>query len=185
MIGDDDADILVLELCNDILDILDRDRIYPRERLVKKDEFRIYGEGSRYFAASPLSSGKLDSEALAHLRKIELVNEGFKFILALSLGHGGHLHDAQDVVLDAHLPENAGLLWEIADSFLGSFVHRKAGDVLVIEEHSPGIRDYLSGDHVEACCLSRSVRAEKADYFALVNLHGHAFHDGPDSIFLN
>ena len=54
VVGDDDADILVLELGDNVLDVLDRDRVNSRERLIQKDEFRIDGKGPGYFAASSL-----------------------------------------------------------------------------------------------------------------------------------
>jgi len=63
----DDSDITVLEFCDDILDILDGDGVNAGERLVKKDESGVHGEGAGDFAAAPLTTGELDSEGLSDL----------------------------------------------------------------------------------------------------------------------
>ena len=56
MVSDNDADIAVFELGDDVLDILDCNRVDSCERLIQKNEFRIDGKGAGNLAASPLSS---------------------------------------------------------------------------------------------------------------------------------
>ena len=67
VVGDDHADVLVLELGDDELYVFHCDRVNSGERLVQKDELRIYGQGAGYLAAAPFTTGKLDAEALAYL----------------------------------------------------------------------------------------------------------------------
>ena len=69
-----------------VLDILDGDRIDSCKRLVKEYELRVYGKRTGNLAAAALSSGKLDTLALAHLMEVELVEQVFKALLALLLG---------------------------------------------------------------------------------------------------
>ena len=73
VVCDDNSDILVFELGDDILDILDSNRVHTGKRLIEQDEFRVYGKCACNLATAALSSGKLDSLALADLMKIELV----------------------------------------------------------------------------------------------------------------
>ena len=83
------------------------------------------------------------------------------------------------------MTEDRSLLSKIADTLLGASEHRKPGDIFVIKEDLAGIRDHQSGHHIKACRLSSSVRTEKADDLALLDLHGDAFHDCPMTIFLD
>ena len=86
VVGDDDSDILVFELCDDVLDVFNRNWIDTGKRLIKQDELRIDGQGAGNLAAAALTTGKLDSLALAHLVEVELVEQIFKSLLALLLG---------------------------------------------------------------------------------------------------
>ena len=185
MVGDDDSDILVLELRDNILDVFDGNGVDAGERLVEKDELRVDGEGAGDFAAAPLSSGELDAEALAHLREIEFVDEGLQALFPLLAGHSRHLHHGHDVVLDGHFAEDGSFLGKIADTLLRTLEHRKSGDLLVVKVNPAGVRDYLSGDHIETRGLAGSVRAEETDYFTLFHFHGDAFDDSPDAVFLD
>ena len=185
MVGDDDTDVLVLQFRDDELDVLHGYRIHTGERFIQQDELRVDGKGAGDLAASSLTSGQLDSKALAHLREIELIDQILKSLLPLRLGHIRHLHHGHYVVLHRHLAEHGSLLRQIADSFLSSFVHRKLGDVLIIKEHTSSVRDNLSGDHIETGGLPCSVRTEEANNLSLVNLHRNAFHDSSDAIFLD
>ena len=69
LVGNDDSDIAVLQLGYDILNILNCDRIDTRERLVKKNEFRIDGKRTGYLTSAALTAGQLDTLALADLGK--------------------------------------------------------------------------------------------------------------------
>ncbi len=66
MVGDDHADVLVFEFGDDVLDIFNSDGVDTGERLVKENEFRVNCESASDFTTSSLSSGELDSEALAY-----------------------------------------------------------------------------------------------------------------------
>ena len=185
MVGDDDSDVLVLQLGDDVLDVLHGDRIDSRERLVQEDELRVDREGAGYFAAAPFTSGELDSETLADLREVEFVYQVLKSLLPFPLGHLGHLHHRHNVVFDRHLAEDGSLLREVADTFLSPLVHRKLGDVLVVQEYPSAVRNDLPRDHIEAGGLAGSVRTEEAYDLSLVDFHRDALHDRPDAVFLD
>ena len=78
MVSDNDTDILVFEFSDDILDILNGDRVDSSERLIKKDELRIDREGTRNLATTTLTSRKLDTLALADFMQIELIQKVFQ-----------------------------------------------------------------------------------------------------------
>ena len=56
VVSNDDADILVLELRNNILDILHRNRIDTGKRLIQKDELRVNGKGTGNLATAALAT---------------------------------------------------------------------------------------------------------------------------------
>jgi len=58
VVGDDDADVAVLELGDDVLDVLHGDGIDTREGFVQEDELRVHGEGAGDFAAAALAAGE-------------------------------------------------------------------------------------------------------------------------------
>ena len=186
MVGDDDSDILVLEFGDDVLDILYSDRVDTCKRFIEKDELRVDGQGAGYFATAALTTGKLDTLALADLVEVELIKKVFQTLLPLLLSELlGHLHDGHDVVLNAHVTEYRCLLSEVSDTLLGSLEHRKISDLLIVKEDSSGIRNDKSGDHIEAGRLSRSVRTEESNDLSLVHFHRNPFHNSSGAIFLN
>lgn len=77
VVGDDDADILVLQRSDDALDVFDSDRIDACERFVEQDEGRVDRYGTGDFGASPLAARQLDAEALAYFLKAELFDQRF------------------------------------------------------------------------------------------------------------
>ena len=78
VVGDDHTDILVFQFGDDELYVFDGDRVDSGERLVKQDELGVDGECPCNLAAASLASRELDSEALAYLREIELVDQAFQ-----------------------------------------------------------------------------------------------------------
>ena len=89
VVCDDDADILGLELGDDVLDVLDRYWVYTCERLVQEDELGVDGQGPCYLAAAALASGELDTVALAYLGETELIDQGLQAVASLLLGELG------------------------------------------------------------------------------------------------
>ena len=56
VVGDDYAYVLVLQLGDDVLDVLDGNRVDSGERLVKQDELGVYRKGAGNLAAASLAS---------------------------------------------------------------------------------------------------------------------------------
>ena len=184
MVGDDDADILVLEFGDDVLDILHGDGIHPRERFVQQDEFRVDGQGTGNLATPPLAARQLDAQALAHFREVEFVDERLQPFLPVGPGHIGHLHHGHDIVLHGHLAEDRSVLREITQTLLRALVHRQTGDVHIVQEDLSRVGDDLSGNHIETGGLSGPVGPEETDDFPLFHFHRHPFDDRPDAVFL-
>jgi hypothetical protein len=83
------------------------------------------------------------------------------------------------------MAEDRSLLGKIADSHLGTLVHRETGDLLIIKEYLAGVRNDESGDHIEAGSLSCTVRSEKSYDLSLLDFHRHTLHDCSRAIFLD
>ena len=114
------------------------------------------------------------------------VNETFQPFLAFRSGEfRTKFHHREDVVLNGHFAENGCILGQIPHSFLGAFVHRQIGDILVVEKYLAGIGDNLPGNHIEGCGLAGTVGTEETDDFSLGRLHRDPLHHGSDTVFLD
>ena len=132
------------------------------------------------------TSGKLDTLAFADLMEIELIQKILQTLLSLGFRELlGHLHNGHYIVFHGHMSEHGSLLCEIADSHLGTLVHRKTGDLLIVKEYLSRIRHNKSGNHIEAGSLSGTVRTEEAYDLSLIHLHRYPFHYSPGSVFLD
>ena len=74
VVGDDDADVLVLQRADNALDILHGNGVHTGEGLVEQDEFRVDGDGTGNLGTAPLAAGELDTLALADLLQAELLD---------------------------------------------------------------------------------------------------------------
>ena len=185
VVGDDHADVHRLEFGDDMLDVLDGDRVDAGEGFVEEDEFRVDGQGAGDFAAAALTAGELDALVLADFLETELVDQRLEPVEAVFLVEAGHFHDREDVVLHAHRAEDRGFLRQIADAFLGALVHRKAGDLLFAEEDAPVVGLDQAGDHIEAGGLAGTVGAEQAHDFTLLHFDGDALDDRTLAVLLD
>ena len=177
MVGDNHADVLVLERGHDALDVLDGDRVDACERLVEQDEFRIDGYGARDFGPSALASRKLDAKALADFGQAELLDQVFEPLGLIVFRKVRHLQHGLDVVFDREPPEYRSLLRQIPHAFLGAFVYRFLGDLLILEEDLTLVGLDQPDDHVERRRLAGAVGAEQPDDLALVDLDRNVVDD--------
>ena len=67
MVGDQDANVAILELPNNVLNVFNRDGIDPGKGFVEHDKLGIDGQTACDFGTTPLSTGKLVAEILAYL----------------------------------------------------------------------------------------------------------------------
>ena len=80
MVGDEDADIAVLELPHDLLDILDGDGVDACEGLVEHDELGLDGQTAGNLRASALTARQLVAFVLAHFLEAELSDEALELL---------------------------------------------------------------------------------------------------------
>ena len=159
MVGDENADVLVLQLPDNLLNIFHGNGIYTGKRLVEHDELGVDGQTAGNLRTAALTTRKLVTLVLAHLLEAELGNQTFQLVLLIIERFVGHLEHGSDVVLHAHLTEDRCLLCQIADARLGTFVYRIVGDVEVIEENTAFVGCNQAHGHVERGGLAGAVRA--------------------------
>ena len=182
MVGDEDANVFLLELIDDILDIFDGDRIDTCERLIEHDEFRRDGETACNLDTTSFATRKAVTEVLAHLMQAELRDERFELLFLLVFCQIGHLESGEEIVFDRHLSIDRSLLCEVADSCLRTFINRIFGDFLVVEEYSALIRHDETGGHIESCCLACAVWTKQTYYLTLLHVDADMIGNGTRSV---
>ena len=190
VVGDDHADVLVLERRHDRLDVLHGDRVHAGERFIQQDERRIDGHGARDLRTAAFAARELYAEAFAHLLQPELLDQRFDAFVLVLLREGGHLQHGPYVVLHREAAEYRRLLRQIAYAELGAAVYgqvRQFGGLAFVafEENAPFVGLDQSHDHVEGRGLAGSVGTQKAYDLSLVDVDRHVVDDGPGLVFLD
>ena len=106
VVGDEDTDVLVLQLPHDVLDVLHGNRVDTRKRLVEHDELRVDGQASGNLRASAFTPRELVAKVLAHLLKAELIEQFLQLLFLFLFREVGQFKHRSNVVLHAHLAEN-------------------------------------------------------------------------------
>ena len=78
MVGDEDADVSVLEFPDNVLNVLDRNGVNTREGFVEHDELGVDGETTCNLRASALTTRELVAKILADFLEAELSNQAFE-----------------------------------------------------------------------------------------------------------
>src|SRR5690606_33851831 len=105
--------------------------------------------------------------------------------LALAGGEAGAgLEDGQEVLLDGHAAEDAGLLAEVAHAEAGPLVHGEPGDLLAVEEDPAVVGVDHADGHTERGGLPGAVAAQEADDLGALDVEGHVVHDDPTGVDL-
>ena len=191
VVGDEDADVFVLESPDDILNLLNGNRVNSGEGLVEHDEPRLNGQAARYLGAATLATGEPVTDILADVGEVELADKFLEFFFLVLFGELGHLEHGADVVLDGHLAEDAGLLWQVSYAQLRATVHRVFGDADAGCLSVPDIVEVdfalVGGDescgHVERGRLARAVGPEQSDNLALMDINADVVGDRAFAVF--
>gem|GEM_PF-2497258 len=179
VVGDEHADVALDQPFDDLLDVLDGDRIDACERFVEQDELGVERQGAGDLRAAAFASRQRVAHAVADVGDVQVFEHLLGFFLPLGFGERGEFEHAKDVLFDGELAEYRRLLRQVADSFPGALVHRQVGDLLLVEPHLARVRLHQADNHVKRGRLARAVRAEQADDFALFDLDGRAFNHLP------
>src|SRR5690606_3742150 len=132
VVGNKDANILVLQFGNYLLYIANSNGVNTSKGFVEQDKLRVDSKCSGDLSTATFSSRKLYPLALAYMSKAELLKQFLAPLLLVVLGEVGHFKYSLDIVLNTEVAEYAGFLSQIADTFLSPLVHRFAGDKVLI-----------------------------------------------------
>ena len=185
VVGDEHADVLLLELPHDILDVLHGDGVHTGERLVEHDEEGIDGQTAGYLRATAFAAGELVTQILTHLLQTEFVNEALQLFALILTGLARHLQHGGDVVLHRHLAKHRGLLRQIADALSGPLVDGVLGDFLAAQEDVAAVGHHEARGHVERGRLAGAVGPQQTHNLPLVNIERNVVHHGTLAIDLH
>src|SRR5690606_14604491 len=178
MVGDEHADALVLEVLDDLLDIVHRDRVDPGEGLVQQNELRIGSQGPSNLRAAALTAGQAHASTVAQMMDMKLAQQRIELALApLAVQVLAGFQYRHDVVGHAELAEDGRFLGQVTDALARPAVHRQAGHILAVDQDVALVGLDQADDHVETGGLAGAVGAEQADYLAAVDRQGDILHD--------
>ncbi len=75
VIGDEDANALIGEAEDDVLDFFYGDRVYTGEGFIQEEKLRFSGEGSGDFGAAAFAAGELEAEAFSDVAERKFVQK--------------------------------------------------------------------------------------------------------------
>src|SRR3954453_3783867 len=134
MVGNENADVALLELAHQLADIGDRNRVDAGEGLVEEHDLRLGRERWGYSAPPPLAARQCHRRSVAQRGQTEFAEQLLEPI-ATGVPVGlGDLEHGEDVLLDGEAAEDRRFLRQIAEAENRTPVHRQLGDVLGVEE---------------------------------------------------
>ena len=110
MICDQNPDILMFQLCDNALDILYGNRVYPGKRFVKHDKFRIDSQTASDLRTPAFTSGQLVAQILPHFIQTKFGNQTLQFFFLVFGCCLCHFQYGTNVILHRHFTENRRLL---------------------------------------------------------------------------
>src|SRR5690606_38873742 len=110
VVGDDDADAAVPETGDDLLDVVDGDRVDAGERLVQEHELGLAHQRARDLEPAPLAARERVRLGAAQVLEPELVEQALQARLAFGTRQRERLEDRQDVLLYGEATEDRWLL---------------------------------------------------------------------------
>ncbi len=165
-------------MLDDLLDVVDRNRVYPGKGLVQQNEAGVGCQCARNLGAPALTTGQAHAKTVAEVVDMEFTQQRFEFPLArLTVQVLAGFQNRHDIFGDGQLAKDRGFLRQVADAFAGPAVHRQAGHVLAVDGDLAFIRLDQANDHVETGSFACAVRAEQADDLAAIDGYGHITDD--------
>ena len=105
------------------------------------------------------------------------------FALGFIEMHG--LRDRADILFDRHFTKDRCLLRQVANPKASAAIHREIRQIIVVEKDSTLCRRYEADDHVKGGRFACTVRPQKTDYFARIDMNIDLIHYTALAIFLN
>ena len=162
MVGNQDADVQVLQFIHDLLDILHSNGVYTSKGFVEHDKLWFDGQTTGNLSTTALTTRKTITQVLAHLLQAELGNQ---FLELLQLVVTGLLH--------AHLTEHARLLGQIADTSPGTLIHGELRHFLVAQVDMTTIGHNQARSHIKRGGLAGTVGAQQSYNLTLLHVEAH------------
>src|SRR5690606_36789336 len=100
VVGDQDRDAAGGELAEDLLDLLDRDRVDAGEGLVEEEELRLDRERAADLEAAALAAGEGLGEGVGEVGELQLLEGAVGAGQAFAARNAAGLEDGEDVVED-------------------------------------------------------------------------------------
>jgi hypothetical protein len=169
VVGDEDADVALLQLDDEVANVGDRDRIDAGEGLVEQHDRGVGGERPGDLAAPPFAARQRHGRRVAQMGDVELAEQLLEPLAPHRLVGLGHLEHRHDVLGDGEAAEDRRLLRQIAEAEDRAAVHGQAGNVLAVEQDAAAVGLHQAHDRIEAGRLAGAVGAEQADHLAALD----------------
>ena len=180
MVGDQDAISTSLEVKDNVLQIMNRNRVNSREWFIQQNEIRLDRETSGNF--QPRLRSPPESAYPRVFRTWPRLNCSInRSMRARRCCHppGCTSNTARIFSSTVNFSKNGWFLRQVTDSKVAcSQIHGQPRNVAVSDQYPPGIRLDQANDHIKGRRLPRTVWPQQAHNFSLVNLQA----DTPDHL---
>ena len=159
------------ELPDDLLQVEDRDRVDPGERLVEEEETRRERQRAGDLEAPPLAAGERVGDRVREVRELEPVEELVRPLEPLVPAIAGSVSRIATRFSRAVIfRKTDGSCGQVADAPPGASEHRQLRDLLAVEEDVPRVGLDEADDDRERRRLPGAVRPEEADDLSPLDL---------------
>ena len=183
MVGDNNADILLLKGCHNTLNILHSNWVNARKWLVKQDKRRVNSNCACNLCTTTLTTRELVTETFAYFLQTELLDKLLKTMTLVLLCIVCNLKHRADIILNAQATENRRLLRKVAHAKLRTLIYWQLcqlvyRSVVVLKEDSSAIWLDKTYNHIERGGLTCTIWAEQTNNLALLYINRDMIYDG-------
>src|SRR5581483_7641856 len=170
VVGDQHADLPLLQKPDDALNVQHRDRIYAGKRLVEQDEAWMRRQCTRNFYPPTLPTRQAYRGAVAQMSDVQVIEQHVEMLFDLCSPFDSQLQYGLDVFCHRQLAEDRSFLRQIRQAHLSPFMYRHAVQILLIQNDRAAVAGNESDDHVEAGGLAGAVGTEQSNHLATADL---------------
>jgi len=185
VVREQNAESLLAEIQDDLLNVVDRNGIDAAERFIKENELGHDGETSCDLHTPPFTAAQGVSRHGTDPFQSELSQKMLQHLAPVPRGMVLLLKDKAQIVLHREIAKHRRLLGKISHAEPCAPEHGQFRNIPSVHVDISRIGGDESDEHIEGRRLTRTVRTEQTDDFPLLHGEIHRGHDGLPTVTLD